>query len=66
MEPLPDRMFRGKFRVINEKWMMDLANQKTTKYQQKASDYRQRINDLIQHSDLRESYKGCEILALDG
>lgn len=35
-------------------------------FQQKARDYRERINLLLRRSDLKDSYEGSEILALDG
>lgn len=65
-EPLPDRIFRGKFRVTNDKWSMDLADQMSIRFQHKARDYRERINLLLRRSDLREPFEGTEILALDG
>uniref|UniRef100_A0A1I8Q2R9 Atrial natriuretic peptide-converting enzyme n=1 Tax=Stomoxys calcitrans TaxID=35570 RepID=A0A1I8Q2R9_STOCA len=65
-EPLSDRIFRGKFQVLNDKWSMDLANQNSQRFQQKSRDYRERINLLVRRSDLREAYEGSEILALDG
>ncbi|XP_075157572.1 uncharacterized protein LOC142230832 [Haematobia irritans] len=65
-EPLSDRIFRGKFQVLNDKWSMDLANQNSARFQQKSRDYRERINLLVRRSDLREAYEGSEILALDG
>lgn len=65
-EPLLDRVFRGKFQVLNDKWSMDLANQNSLRFQQKARDYRERINLLLRRSDLKEAYDGSEILALDG
>ncbi|XP_055390020.1 uncharacterized protein LOC129619000 [Condylostylus longicornis] len=66
-EPLPERIFRGKFRVTQgDKWSMDLANQNSIRFQHKARDYRERINLVIKRSDLRNSYDGSEILALDG
>ncbi|ALC48784.1 CG1632, partial [Drosophila busckii] len=65
-EPLPDRVFRGKFMVLNDKWSMELANQNSLRFQHKARDYRERINLTLRRSDLREAYEGSEILALDG
>ncbi|XP_030378692.1 uncharacterized protein LOC115627212 [Scaptodrosophila lebanonensis] len=65
-EPLPDRVFRGKFLVLNDKWSMDLANQNSLRFQHKARDYRERINLTLRRSDLRDAYEGSEILALDG
>ncbi|XP_058977756.1 uncharacterized protein LOC131802178 isoform X2 [Musca domestica] len=65
-EPLSDRIFRGKFQILNDKWSMDLANQNSLRFQQKSRDYRERINLLVRRSDLREAYEGSEILALDG
>lgn len=65
-EPLPDRIFRGKFQVLNDKWSMDLADQNSLRFQHKARDYRERINLLVRRSDLREAYESSDILALDG
>ncbi|XP_043071703.1 uncharacterized protein LOC6564668 [Drosophila grimshawi] len=65
-EPLPDRVFRGKFMVLKDKWTMELANQNSMRFQHKARDYRERINLTLRRSDLREAYEGSEILALDG
>ncbi|EDX17403.1 GD16890 [Drosophila simulans] len=65
-EPLPDRVFRGRFMVLNDKWSMELANQNSMRFQHKARDYRERINLTLRRSDLREAYEGSEILALDG
>ncbi|XP_065365129.1 uncharacterized protein LOC135958180 [Calliphora vicina] len=65
-EPLSDRVFRGKFQILNDKWSMDLANQNSLRFQQKSRDYRERINLLVRRSDLKEAYDGSEILALDG
>ncbi|KAL7745360.1 hypothetical protein ACLKA6_015377 [Drosophila palustris] len=65
-EPLPDRVFRGKFMVLNDKWSMELANQNSLRFQHKARDFRERINLTLRRSDLREAYEGSEILALDG
>lgn len=65
-EPLPDRVFRGKFMVLSDKWSMELANQNSLRFQHKARDYRERINLTLRRSDLREAYEGSEILALDG
>lgn len=65
-EPLPDRVFRGRFMVLNDKWSMELSNQNSMRFQQKSRDYRERINLTLRRSDLREAYEGSEILALDG
>ncbi|XP_037931965.1 uncharacterized protein LOC119666754 [Teleopsis dalmanni] len=65
-EPLPDRTFRGKFMVLNDKWSMDLADQNSLRFQHKSRDYRERINLVVKRSDLREAYEGSEVLALDG
>lgn len=65
-EPLSDRVFRGKFQILNDKWTMDLANQNSLRFQQKARDYRERINLVVRRSDLKDAYDGSEILALDG
>ncbi|KAG4075762.1 hypothetical protein HA402_003588 [Bradysia odoriphaga] len=66
-DTLPERVFRSKFRVINgDVWSSDLADQNSLRFQHKARDYRERINLVIRRSDLRESYEGSEVLALDG
>uniref|UniRef100_A0A1B0FR42 Atrial natriuretic peptide-converting enzyme n=1 Tax=Glossina morsitans morsitans TaxID=37546 RepID=A0A1B0FR42_GLOMM len=65
-EPLPDRIFRGKFHIRNDKWTMDLADHKSQRFQSKGRDYRERINLVIRRSDLREAFERSEILALDG
>lgn len=60
-------MFRAKFRVINgDVWTSELADQNSLRFQHKTRDYRERINLVIRRSDLRESYEGSEVLALDG
>ncbi|XP_067641759.1 uncharacterized protein [Eurosta solidaginis] len=65
-EPLPDRTFRGKFLVMNDKWSMELADQNSLRFNHKAREFRERINLVVRRSDLREAYEGSEILALDG
>lgn len=66
-DPLPDKIFRAKFKVIDgDKWSPELADQNSVAFQQRARDYRERINLLLRRSDLKESYEGSEILALDG
>ncbi|XP_049536967.1 uncharacterized protein LOC125951866 [Anopheles darlingi] len=66
-EPLPDRIFRARLRVIEgDRWTPELADQKTLRFQHRARDYRERINLIMRRSDLREPFEGSEILALDG
>lgn len=66
-DTLPERVFRAKFRVINgDTWTSELADQNSLRFQHKTRDYRERINLVIRRSDLRESYEGSEVLALDG
>ncbi|XP_037920886.1 uncharacterized protein LOC119657837 isoform X1 [Hermetia illucens] len=66
-DPLPERVFRGEFRVVSgDEWSMELADQNSLRFQHKARDYRERINLIIRRSDLREAYDGSEILGLDG
>lgn len=66
-DPLPDKIFRAKFKVVDgDTWSPELADQNSVAFQQKARDYRERINLLLRRSDLKESYEGSEILALDG
>jgi hypothetical protein len=45
---------------------MDLSDQNSTEFGQKAREYRERINLLISRSKFRKYYDGVEILALDG
>lgn len=45
---------------------MDLSDQNSTEFGQKAREYRERINLLISRSKYRKYYDGVEILALDG
>lgn len=66
-EPLPDRIFRARLRVVDgDSWTTELADQNSLRFQHRARDYRERINLVIRRSDLRTSYEGSEILALDG
>lgn len=66
-EPLPDRIFRARLRVIEgDRWTPELADQNTLRFQHRARDYRERINLIMRRSDLREPFEGSEILALDG
>lgn len=66
-DPLPDKIYRAKFKVIDgDDWSPKLAEQDSLAFQQRARDYRERINLLLRRSDLKESYEGSEILALDG
>jgi hypothetical protein len=45
---------------------MNLTDQNSLEFVEKAREYRERINLLISRSDFRKYYDGCEILALDG
>ncbi|XP_055708998.1 uncharacterized protein LOC129805244 [Phlebotomus papatasi] len=66
-DPLPDRVFRARFRVIKgDTWQPELADQNSLRFQHLSRDYRERINLVLRRSDLRAMYEGCEILALDG
>ncbi|XP_053678140.1 uncharacterized protein LOC128728538 [Anopheles nili] len=66
-EPLPDRIFRARLRVVEgDRWTPELADQNTLRFQHRARDYRERINLIMRRSDLREPFEGSEILALDG
>ncbi|GAB0099413.1 uncharacterized protein DMENIID0001_152690 [Sergentomyia squamirostris] len=66
-DPLPNRVFRARFRVTRgDSWQPELADQNSLRFQHHARDYRERINLVLRRSDLREVYEGCEILALDG
>lgn len=65
--PLPERVFRAKLRIIQgDAWTPDLADQNSSKFQHKCRDYRERIDLVVTRSDLKESYEGSEVLALDG
>lgn len=66
-DPLPERVFRAKIRVTKgDAWTPELADQNSLRFQHKTRDYRERVNLVIRRSDLRESYEGSEVLALDG
>lgn len=66
-KPQPNRIFRGRIRVIEgDHFMMNLTDQNSFEFLEKAREYRERINLLISRSDFRKYYDGCEILALDG
>lgn len=45
---------------------MNLTDQNSYEFLEKAREYRERINLVISRSDFRKYYDGCEILALDG
>lgn len=45
---------------------MNLTDQNSIDFFEKAREYRERINLLVSRSDYRKYYDGCEILALDG
>lgn len=66
-KPLPNRIFRGRFRVVEgDRFIANLTDQNSHEFRDKARDYRERINLLISRSPYRKYYDGCEILALDG
>lgn len=66
-KPQPNRIFRGRIRVIEgDHFVMNLTDQNSFEFLEKAREYRERINLLISRSDFRKYYDGCEILALDG
>lgn len=66
-KPLPNRIFRGRFRVVEgDRFVSNLTDQNSNEFLEKARDYRERINLLISRSPYRKYYDGCEILALDG
>lgn len=66
-KPSPNRIFRGRIRVIEGDYFeMNLTDQNSLEFLDKAREYRERINLLISRSDFRLYYDGCEILALDG
>lgn len=49
-----------------ERWHPAFADQNSLEFKASSRDYRERINLVIRKSDLRDSYEGSEILALDG
>lgn len=64
---LPDRIFRASIHVIEgDEWTLPLADQSSLRFQHKSQFYRDGIDAIIQRSDLRDSFEGSEILALDG
>lgn len=66
-KPQPNRIFRGRIRVIEgDHFTMNLTDQNSIEFFEKAREYRERINLLISRSSFRKYYDGCEILALDG
>jgi len=66
-KPQPNRIFRGRIRVIEgDYFTMNLTDQNSIEFLEKAREYRERINLLISRSEFRKYYDGCEILALDG
>lgn len=66
-KPAPNRIFRGRIRVIEgDQFTMNLTDQNSIEFFEKAREYRERINLLVSRSDFRKWYDGCEILALDG
>lgn len=66
-KPAPNRIFRGRIRVIQgDYFAMNLTDQNSIDFLEKAREYRERINLVISRSDFRKFYDGCEILALDG
>lgn len=66
-ELLPDKIFRARMTIIEgDYWSPELTDQNSTQYNHKSRDYRERINLMFRRSDLRNSYEGSEVLALDG
>lgn len=64
---MPERVFRGRIHVIEgDNWTAALADQSSLRFQHKAQFYREGIDTIIKRSDLRDSFQGSEILALDG
>lgn len=64
---MPNRTFQGRFTVSEgERWHSAFADQNSLAFKTSSRDYRERINLVIRKSDLRDSYEGSEILALDG
>lgn len=64
---MPERVFRGKFRVVDgDRWTTELADQSSLRFQYRAKYYTDGIEAMIMKSDLKEGYKKTEVLALDG
>lgn len=64
---MPNRTFQGRFVITEgERWHPSFADQNSIEFKTSSRDYRERINLVIRKSDLRDSYEGSEILALDG
>lgn len=66
-KPAANRIFRGRIRIVEgDHFTMNLTDQNSIDFFEKAREYRERINLLISRSEFRKYYDGCEILALDG
>lgn len=64
---LPDRIFRGKLRVIDgDTYTPELADQSSLRFQHKAKFYQEGIDAIINQSDLKVGFQRSEVLALDG
>lgn len=64
---MPERLFRGKLRVIDgDTYTPELADQSSLRFQHKAKFYQDGIDAIINHSDLKAGFQKCEVLALDG
>lgn len=66
-DTLPERIFRAKLRVTDgDSWTTELADQSSLRFQHRAKFYQDAVDGIINRSDLKEGYKKCEVLALDG
>lgn len=66
-EPVEDQIFRAKFRVVEgDNFTPDLADPATDNFRMHSINYKQRLNALFKHSDLRQKFVNTEVLALDG
>ena len=67
LEPEPDRVFRGSFRVSRgDSFSPPLADPGTQQFRERARSYRERLNVLFRRSAVRPGFVGTEVLALDG
>ncbi|KAF7990432.1 hypothetical protein HCN44_000237 [Aphidius gifuensis] len=66
-DPMGDQVFLGTFRVIDGDYFADeLADPSTEAFRIRSREYRDRLNLAFRRSNLRISFIGSEVLALDG
>lgn len=64
---MPERIFRGRLRVIDgDTYTPELADQSSLRFQHKAKFYQDGIDAIINQSDLKVGFQKSEVLALDG